>query len=80
MSTEEPTKPSPTPGVEAKNDTVAVTLDVPVDVLATIAGDTALDTEQSMRAALQFWSDMSAGNRAEVAREQAVQIRGGDTR
>lgn len=80
MSADDTNIETPTPGVEAKQDTVAVTLDVPVDVLATIAGDSALDTEQSMRAALQFWADMSAGNRAELAREQAAQIRGGDTR
>jgi hypothetical protein len=80
MSTEEPDIETPTPGVEANKDTVSVTLDVPVDVLAAIAGDGELATEQSMRAALRYWADMSAGNRAEMAREQAVQIRDGDAR
>jgi hypothetical protein len=80
MSADKTNIDTPTPGVEAKEDTVAVTLDVPVDVLATIAGGDELATEQSMRAALQYWADMDAHNRAEMAREQSQQIRGGDTR
>jgi len=54
MSADKTNIDTPTPGVEAKEDTVAVTLDVPVDVLATIAGGDELATEQSMRAALQY--------------------------
>jgi hypothetical protein len=79
MSTEESNIETPTPGVEAKNDTVAVTLDVPVEILATLAGDE-LDTETSMRAAVAFWADMSAENRAELVRERSAQIRDGGTR
>lgn len=67
------------PGVEAQTDTVTVTVDVPITTLAALTGGD-LTTEQSMRAALQYWADMSAANRAEMAHEQATQIQDGELR
>jgi hypothetical protein len=78
MTTDDNDISSETPGVESE-DTITVTVDVPVDVLHRLSGDD-LDTEGSMRSALRFWADMDTNDRRALARDQARQICDGGPR
>lgn len=79
MTTDDNDISSETPGVESEDDTITVTVDVPVDVLHRLSGDD-LDTEGSMRSALRFWADMDTNDRRKLARDQTRQICDGGPR